>query len=84
MWRQRPREQHRDREGQRLLAGWDAEPTLSERDDKSWFSEAVPDQWICHEFKIQRVEPTHCLLHSDPETMNTEEWKVEVSGDCSS
>jgi hypothetical protein len=66
------------------IAGWDAKPTLSERDEKSWFSEDVPDQWICDEFKIQRVEPTHCLLQSEPETMNPEEWTVEVSGDCSS
>jgi hypothetical protein len=25
------------------IAGWDAEPTLSECDKKSWFSEDVPD-----------------------------------------
>jgi hypothetical protein len=84
MWRQRPREQDRHREGERLLAGWDAEPTLSERDEKSWFSETGLDQWTYDEFKTQRVEPTHCLLQSDPETMNPEEWKVEVSSDCSS
>jgi hypothetical protein len=52
------------------IAGWDAEPTLSERDEKSWFSEDVPDQWIWDELKIQRVEPTHCLLQSVSKTMN--------------
>jgi hypothetical protein len=44
------------------IAGWDVEWTLSGREEKSWFSEDIPDQWICDEFKIQRVELTHCLL----------------------